>query len=65
MSIPFKCPSCGGDRFSVKSEPKSYADLIGATCPTCGHIVTDEDIKGKARELVSELIEKALKRKGL
>jgi predicted RNA-binding Zn-ribbon protein involved in translation (DUF1610 family) len=65
MKVPFKCPSCGSDEpFVTASEPKSYDDLLGASCSACGHKLTDEDIKEHARTLAMKLLEQNLKNIG-
>lgn len=62
MNTPIKCPSCGGNKFAITTEAKSYDDLIGAVCPDCGHTLTDEEIKEQARELAIKLAKEAFKK---
>jgi hypothetical protein len=66
MTIPIKCPSCGNEKFVVvaASEPKTYDDLIGAVCSTCGHALTDEDVKENGRLLAEKLMKEFLTKKG-
>jgi uncharacterized Zn finger protein len=65
MKIPFKCPSCGSENpLATVVEVKSYDDLIGATCRSCGHKITDEDVKAQARAIALELIKEGLKNSG-
>ena len=61
-----KCPSCGNTGYVISSanEPKSYDDLVGASCRNCGHKLTDEDIKRQTAEIAEEVIAKAFKRLG-
>jgi hypothetical protein len=60
--IPFKCPSCSGQKFAVTSDPKSYDEFLGAVCPDCGHAITDEDIKRQARDIALKKAKEAFKR---
>ncbi len=42
----FPCPSCACTTFNGAAQPKSYSDLVGFTCATCGHTVSKEDLDG-------------------
>lgn len=65
MKIPFKCPSCGSEKpFATVAEVKSYDDFIGATCCSCGHKITDEDVKAQGRAIALKLIKEGLKNSG-
>jgi len=57
---PFQCPSCKSKTGFVrlKIEPKSYEDLIGATCTNCMHTIGKEDIKRGATAFVDALLKK-------
>jgi uncharacterized Zn finger protein len=65
MKIAFKCPSCGSEEpFAAVAEVKSYDDFIGSTCRSCGHKITDKDVKEQGRAIALELIKKGLKDRG-
>ena len=61
-TIPFKCPSCGGEQFRQVRQVKTYDDFLGAVCIGCGHVITDDEIKNAARQIALEEIKKALTR---
>ena len=60
--IPFRCPSCGGENFHSVREVKTYEDFLGAVCIGCGHVITDDEIKDRVRQIALEEIKKTLKR---
>ena len=62
--IPFVCPSCGGETYSVAHKVESYNDFLGAICKGCGHVMTDDDIKGQAHAIAIKLAKEAFKRGG-
>ena len=59
--IPMKCPSCGGEVYSVARKVESYDDFLGASCKGCGRKVTDGDIKKQAIDIATDLLKNAIK----
>ena len=59
----FKCPICGSNEGLFRSSRKieTYDDLIGTICASCGHPLTDEEVKRQAAQIAEEIISKALK----
>ena len=54
----FACPNCGSNTVEPRTEPKTYSDLLGCSCATCGHIITDNDIARYGRKVQDEVIRK-------
>jgi hypothetical protein len=62
-TAPFKCPCCSANDglLLASTKPKSYGDLVGSACNSCGHVVSDDDIKGFATEIAAKMVRDALK----
>jgi uncharacterized Zn finger protein len=61
-TIPIKCPSCGGTKFSAASRLKSLDEFSGSVCADCGHTVSAGDVKKQAIEIARKAAKEAIKR---
>lgn len=59
-NISFVCPQCGNKTFKVASEPARIEDFDGAVCTSCGHTISEADIKRQAMKEAEKLIKAAL-----
>lgn len=60
-TLRVKCPACGGGLFVLPKKADSYEDFIGAPCDKCGHVLTNDEIKGQAVDSLRERIAKTIK----
>lgn len=64
-NISFVCPNCGNDTFKVTRKVETYKDFAGATCSSCGTVLTDDDIKTQARKIATDRVRDAFRKSGL
>jgi hypothetical protein len=64
MTIPFKCPNCGGETLEASSELHSGSDLKHSVCAGCGRHFTGDDIRSQAKKIMDQMVRDAIRKPG-
>ncbi len=64
MTIPFKCPDCGGETLKAFSELHSASDVKHSVCAGCGRRFTEDDIRTQAKKIMDKMLRDAIRKTG-
>ena len=58
--LGIKCPQCGEKTFKFDSESNVDSGAAGGTCISCGHVLTEDDIRAQAIEVAKAQLQSSL-----